>query len=134
MLPEFETRPMLSKTKRIKEYKRIHEIKEKTDAKIELKKLNKIINLSKEVKFVLNNLSHNKFKTFLKSKAEECGSAVYDVNESYTSQMCSKCGTLSEKYVNRIKECSKCKYKIDRDVNGSRNILLKYIEEVKLTA
>ena len=29
----------------------------------------------------------------------------------------------------KIYECSKCRYKEDRDINGSRNILIKYLTE-----
>ena len=50
------------------------------------------------------------------------------VDESYTSKMCSKCGTIDanlggKKMYNCINE--KCKLKIDRDVNGCRGIFLK---------
>ncbi len=47
--------------------------------------------------------------------------------------MCTKCGLLSKEYdKKRVKQCS-CGYKVDRDVNGSRNILLKCIKELKLS-
>ena len=51
------------------------------------------------------------------------------MSEEYTSKLCSKCGTLGEKYVKRKKRCENCKYEINRDVNGSRNILLKNAKE-----
>ena len=66
---------------------------------------------------------------YLKSTAYRYGTKVYDVDESYTSQTCSACGRLSKSYTaNRIKIC-KCNAKIDRDINGSRNILYKCISE-----
>jgi len=84
------------------------------------------------VKFVLSMQSHYRFKEYLKAKAKRYRTKVYDVNESYTSQMCTKCGLLSKKYdKNREKQCT-CGYKIDRDINGSRNILLKCIKELTL--
>lgn len=52
------------------------------------------------------------------------------VTEEYTSKTCGKCGHMSDKYKNRVKECEKCNNKINRDLNGSRNILLKNIEKV----
>ena len=85
------------------------------------------------MKQVLNSQKHYGFKMFIKSKAEEYGTHVYDVKEDYTSQTCTKCGMLSKKYdKNRMKECEnrRCKYKIDRDINGSRNILLKCGKEI----
>ena len=50
------------------------------------------------------------------------------VNESYTSKTCSKCGYYktdlgkSESYI-----CDKCDMLIDRDLNGARNIYIKYL-------
>jgi transposase len=47
------------------------------------------------------------------------------VSEEYTSQCCSKCGYLSDEYVGSEKKCPYCNLEINRDVNGSRNILIK---------
>lgn len=131
-LPTFETKPMISKNKIKLETERIKKINNKGEAKIEIRKLGKIIKLSGKVKFVLSMQSHYRFKEYLKVKAKRYRTNVYDVNESYTSQMCTKCGLLSKEYdKKRVKQCS-CGYKVDRDVNGSRNILLKCIKELKL--
>jgi len=54
----------------------------------------------------------------------EYGCEVKIVTEEYTSKCC-RCGILSDNYTNRIKSCSNCNLKIDRDINGSRNILIK---------
>ena len=130
-LPTFETKPMISKNKIKLETERIKKINKKEEAKKEKKILQKKIKMSKEVKFVLSMQSHYKFKEYLKAKAKEYKTKVYDVDESYTSQMCTKCGLLGKIYDNnRQKQCT-CGYKIDRDVNGSRNILLKSIESLK---
>jgi IS605 OrfB family transposase len=83
-----------------------------------------LVRLSNEVKFVLQMQSHYSFKQYLKTKAKEYGTKVYNINESYTSQACTNCGRLSKEYENRIKICT-CGKKIDRDLNGSRNILMK---------
>jgi putative transposase len=72
--------------------------------------------------------SHYKFKEYLKATAKRYRTVIYDVDESYTSQCCTICGILSKDYDNkRLKTCTCCKYKIDRDVNGSRNIYIKSI-------
>ncbi len=121
---------MISKKRQKLEYEKIKDITDIAERRIKLNALSKQVRLSNEVKFVLNSQSHHKFKTFIKAKAEECGSIVYDVNEDYTSQLCSKCGTLSNNYPTyRMKKCTHCNYEIDRDVNGSRNILMRYINK-----
>jgi len=67
------------------------------------------------VKFVLNSLSHYDFQQHLKHKCEEYGCKLIIGKEEYTSQMCGNCGNLEKKYKNRIKECNKCGYKMNRD-------------------
>lgn len=128
LIPEFKTKPMISKNKIKKVNEEIKKIKDKNEAKKEIRKLNKRIKLSSEVKFVLSSQSHYKFKEYLKATAKRYKTNVYEVDESYTSQCCTLCGILSKEYdKNRTKTCIKCGLKIDRDTNGSRNIYLKSI-------
>jgi transposase len=48
------------------------------------------------------------------------------VDERYTSKICSYCGNYNDKLKGEeIYNCSKCKLKIDRDVNSCRNMLIK---------
>ena len=84
--------------------------------------------LSKRVKYVLNSLSHYKFRQHLANKCREYGCEMIIVTEEYTSMTCTKCGKISNKCRSRIKECENCRYKINRDVNGARNILIKYLK------
>lgn len=52
------------------------------------------------------------------------------INESFTSKLCSSCGYQDNNLgSSKIYDCSQCKNKIDRDVNGSRNIFIKYLLE-----
>ena len=74
-------------------------------------------------------LSHYKFRQHLINKGNEYGCKVVVVTEEYTSKTCTNCGAVSEYYRKRMKKCPKCNYEIDRDVNGSRNILLKNMLE-----
>ncbi len=60
--------------------------------------------------------SHNSFKRYLKAKAKEYGTTIYNINESYTSQACTYCGELSKEYDRDRKKC-KCGKRIDRDLN-----------------
>jgi transposase len=88
---------------------------------------NKKIRFSNNIKFVLSMQSHYKFKEYLKATAKRYRTNIHEVDESYTSQCCTMCGILSKDYDNRVKTCKTCKYKLDRDENGSRNIYLKSI-------
>jgi putative transposase len=81
--------------------------------------------LSKKVKFVLNQLSHYQFRQHLLHKCKEYGCELKIVTEEYTSKCCGRCGFLSNNYSKRLKKCSNCNLEIDRDINGSRNILIK---------
>ena len=51
------------------------------------------------------------------------------IKEWMTSKMCSNCGEIDEKLGSKeIYECKKCKIKLDRDINGARNIHIKAIK------
>lgn len=86
--------------------------------------------INRRVKFVLNSLSHYKFRQHLSQKCDEYGCKLHVVTEEYTSKTCTNCGEQSSKYSStRIKECV-CGHKMDRDINGARNIFIKNIEKV----
>lgn len=56
------------------------------------------------------------------------GCRIEVVDESYTSKTCTNCGYIKGNlHGEKVFNCDKCKLVIDRDINGSRNILLKYI-------
>jgi len=89
--------------------------------------------LDKRVKFVLLMLSHYKFRQHLIHKCIEYGCLLEIVTEEFTSMCCTKCGHLSNNYKGREKICDNCGFRINRDVNGSRDILLKnYKKYIKL--
>ncbi len=128
LIPEFKTQDMVKcfGKKFIKD--KVKEIKntlKEEEQKQEFRKYTKIKRLSKERKFTLNSLSHYRFRQHLEHKGKEYGCEIKVVTEEYTSKCCSKCGILSEEYNNRVKNCKFCGLKIDRDINGSRNILIK---------
>jgi putative transposase len=64
------------------------------------------------------------FFTHLQAKAEEAGRTLVRVNPAYTSQRCSCCGHIQQMPLSvRIYECPQCGFVLDRDHNGSVNIL-----------
>ncbi|AVG46132.1 transposase [Acanthamoeba polyphaga mimivirus] len=77
-------------------------------------------------KRILGKLSHYRFRQRLLTKCEEYGSQYYEVDESFTSKTCCKCGNIHKTLgSSKIYDCIKCKNKIDRDVNASICILIK---------
>lgn len=72
--------------------------------------------------------SHYLFRQRLIHQAKKYGSDIYIVNESYTSKTCSNCGHINEKLGgSKTFKCAKCEMKMDRDVNGARNILIRQL-------
>lgn len=137
LIPKFETQKIIKyKKKTFKEYKldyinkgaTVEECKE--NAKIFTRKCK----LNKKVKYVLNTLSHFSFRKHLMDKSKEYGCQLKVINEEYTSVTCTNCGHISDNYKRRQKECLYCNYKIDRDLNGARNILLKNLDVFKYEA
>ena len=94
------------------------------------KKINKRSVLNKRVKFVLQMLSHYSFRQHLKNKCLEYGCHLEIVTEEYTSKTCTNCGTIGNNFTKRVKCCTNCHYKIDRDINGARNILIKNLDKI----
>ena len=137
LIPRFETQNMVSDKKKciekIKENKRNIKNNSQSNAELRnnLKRYKRVTRLNSRVKFVLNNLSHYKFKQHLLAKGKEYGCLIVEVGEEYTSKCCGKCGHISDQYKNRIKKCPMCNLEIDRDYNGSRNILIKNLLEIK---
>ena len=58
------------------------------------------------------------------------GTRFGEIDEWYTSKMCSKCGNIKDDLKgNKVYDCLKCKTKMDRDINGSRNIYMVAINK-----
>jgi IS605 OrfB family transposase len=70
------------------------------------------------------------FKTMLQYKCHEAGVWFTEVDEAYTTQICSTCGELPESRPKGIADlgirewtCNECGTHHDRDINAARNIL-----------
>lgn len=132
ILPEFESHQMVRNTSYRKKNMILKETLEKEGLekmKLKRKELNKKRQLNRKVKFMLNQLSHYKFKEHLMYKALEYGCNVEIVDESFTSMTCTNCGSLSKNYTKDRKKICNCGMSIDRDLNGARNIMIKRIIE-----
>lgn len=70
----------------------------------------------------------SQFRAQLRYKASRHGAVFLEVNEAWTSQLCSDCGVVGgpkgiAQLGIRAWECSSCGASHDRDVNAARNIL-----------
>lgn len=95
------------------------------------KEPNKIRNINNKSVRNLLNLSHGSFIEKLKWKCQTfyVNRKVLDCNESYTSKTCGKCGNIDKILGSKkIYECQKCNFIQDRDINGARNIMIKYFK------
>lgn len=83
-------------------------------------------NICRMTKRIGNMLNHYKFLERLKYKASTKGVIVETVDERYTSKVCSNCGNYKKNLKGeKIYNCNKCKKKIDRDIGGCRDIIMK---------
>ena len=73
--------------------------------------------------------SHYGFRETLKAKAElHPWVNVIECDECYTSKTCGKCGELNSKLgSSKTFRCDKCDYVADRDINGARNVMIRYL-------
>jgi len=83
---------------------------------------------SKSVRQMLT-WSHYRFRQRLVHKSREFeGVSVVVTSEAYTSQTCGSCGELHKHLGSRKEfECPFCGYSIDRDINGARNVMIRYL-------
>lgn len=89
------------------------------------------INKSKKFRRDLLSLRHYIFKERLKTKSKlKEGCCVIVCTEEYTSKTCGRCGCIVNIGSNEIFNCNNCNLIVDRDINGSRNILIKQIKEL----
>ena len=83
--------------------------------------------LARITKRLMCMFSFHSFKEKLKYKCSVYGKKLLIVDESYTSCTCGVCGVINNTKGNEIFSCISCGLEMDRDVAGSRNILLKNI-------
>jgi transposase len=90
-----------------------------------LKEKNGIMSPKNKVKMI--RLRHCAFRDLLIAKAATLNVDIHFQEESYTSQRCGKCYKLTATST-EIYTCSHCSFTCHRDINSSRNILLKNLD------
>jgi putative transposase len=78
--------------------------------------------------------AHYRFRQRLVAKAREyAGCRVILVDEAYTSKTCGRCGCIHRGLGgSKVFRCPCCGLVADRDLHAARNILLRYLSDVKL--
>ena len=94
--------------------------------KFETKPISQKLKFNKSTNRDLFNQRQYTFRTRLIHSAGD-GFKINVCNEAFTSKTCTWCGTMNDK-LGRSKtfNCDVCKLSINRDINGARNIFLKY--------
>ena len=87
--------------------------------------------LNRKSKAKMASYRHCAFLDRLNNKTREYKTVkVVEVEEDFTSKTCSHCGNLHQTLSNKdVYDCSNCKIKIGRDINASKNIMLKYFSK-----
>ena len=100
-----------------------------------LEKLTGIRNakMRKKQRRELNKWNFFQFEQFLKYKAMAKGIAVEYTPARYTSQKCSRCGTIlrSNRKSQSLYVCNQCFLHLNADLNASRNIRQNYISAIR---
>jgi len=88
--------------------------------------------LSAESKVACLRTKYYEFKQRLEYKCKIKNVNFRFVNESYTSKTCSLCGWYNNKLTVEEKfKCKECNKKMNRDINGCRNIFLKEFQKMQ---
>jgi len=78
----------------------------------------------------LNSFPYYKLVSLIEYKANWQGIPILEINEAYTSQTCSRCGSRGLR-VRGLFRCSNCGLDLNADWNGAKNILKRGIGELK---
>ena len=91
------------------------------------------INISHQSNEKLHRIPFGRLVKLIRYKAEEYGIKVGAVDEAYTSQTCSVCGSVdksSRKY-RGLYVCKHCGTVLNADVNGAKNILFRVVPSAR---
>ena len=83
-------------------------------------------NLNRKTKITMRFQKHGTFHNRLRMKAESSAKIILDLEEHGTSLTCSSCGQANRNLGSaKIFTCPRCNFQADRDINSSKNHLLK---------
>jgi hypothetical protein len=85
--------------------------------------------ISKQTKRMLCMYSFHSFMLKLRYKCKKNEKKLYVVDEAWTSKTCTLCGKINDVGGKEVYKCEGCGNEVDRDVNGSRNILIKNLRQ-----
>ena len=89
--------------------------------------------LRKAQRTMLNNWSFFQLEQFITYKAMMKGIDVKHIDAAYTSQRCSKCAfTYKTNRKGHSFSCKSCGFKLNSDLNASRNIRIKHLDTYKV--
>jgi len=88
--------------------------------------------LSRMTKRLMLMFSFYSFKQKLSWKCKINNKRLIIVDESFTSCTCTNCGIINNTKGKENLKCIQCKLEIDRDVAGSRNILIKSLKKIDI--
>ena len=90
----------------------------------------------KEQRKELNKWNFFQFEQFLKYKAMTKGIRVEYTPARYTSQKCSRCGTIlkSNRKFQSLYICKHCSFSLNADLNASRNIRQNYLNAISYSS
>ena len=81
----------------------------------------------KKLNYIINSLPFAIFRDMLTYKCLDSGIRVKLINPKNTSKTCSLCGSLDTQRPTQNKFICSCGYKLDADLNASRNIWSRYM-------
>ena len=91
-----------------------------------ISKLVRDAKLASSVKREMMSYRFYDFKQKLNHLCNVSGTKLTIVSEAYTTRTCTRCGQINNNVKgNKEFTCNHCNLKIDRDINGSRNILIR---------
>ena len=82
--------------------------------------------LTTKVARLLMNLGHGAALYKLRFKCEERGVHLIVPSEAYTTKTCI-CGAQNDIGSSKLYTCSHCGYKMDRDLHGAQNVMLRTV-------